>query len=82
MPRSRSDRGRHLQHGDPVRIAGHVGTKLEAGEAGGSVELHGDGGRVAGTNARHKNSEGIPCVSVVLDSGALVSVPERALKRG
>lgn len=81
MPRARSSRGNVFEHGQPVRIAGHVGTKTEAGETG-SIELHGEAGRVAGTNARHKNSDGIPCVSVVLDNGALVSVPERALKRG
>lgn len=77
MPSSRKQRGR-LNGGDQVRIAAHVGAKGD----GPSAELHGEPGIVVGSNPRYKNAGGETHVSVLLENGALVCVPERALKRG
>lgn len=72
-------RGAPLAQGDEVRIAGHVACD---GDAGGQVNLHGDGGTVIGANPhyRHK-STGERMTAVRLENGAVVTVPTRALRR-
>ncbi len=62
---------------DRVRIAGHVG-----GDDTG--ELHGERGRVMPVQGGqyHNSKNGERTVSVQLDDGRIVGVPERALERG
>ena len=78
MPSSRKNRG-ELQQGDRVKIAAHCGTKTDGDER--SVELHGESGKIIGANPRYRDERGERKVSVLLENGALVCVPERALKR-
>lgn len=78
MTRHKRNRGQSYGHGDPVRIAAHVGCE---GDSGGSAELHGETGSVTGTNPEYRHAKtGEPMISVQLNNGALVGVPKRALR--
>lgn len=66
------------EHGDPVRVSGHVGGELDQG---GTFELHGEEGHVVGANPHYVNkSTGEPMTSIRLENGAIAAVPTRALK--
>lgn len=61
---------------DPhVRIAAHV-----AGDD--TKDLHGERGKVLGVQGGQYSKNGERMVSVQLDDGRIVGVPERALDRG
>jgi hypothetical protein len=62
-----------LPHGAPVQVVGSVGDD-ETGL------LRGMRGRVHGVNATYEKSNGERFVNVQLEGGAVVAMPERALK--
>ena len=68
-----------------MRVAAHVGTvpDLAGGEANTSTSMHGEQGEVIGANPRYTHpTTGETMVSVQLHNGAVIGVPERALRRG
>lgn len=72
-------RARSLEHGDRIRVSGHAGGDHDEG---GTFELHGETGTVVGANPHYRNAKGEHMVAVELDdSGAIVTVPRRAMKR-
>lgn len=85
MPSSRRARSGRLSAGDNVRVDAHVGTvpDLAGGEANETRSVRGEEGQVIGANPRYKHpTTGETMVSVQLHNGAVIGVPERALRRG
>lgn len=71
---------RPLEQGDPVRVVAHVGGNLDDGS---SFGIHGEEGHVIGSNPTYiKKNTGERMTAIELENGAIVTVPNRALKRG
>lgn len=64
---------REFQHGQPIRVDGSVGDDA-------SGNLKGQRGRVLGVNPTFDSERNGPMVNVQLEGGAVVAVPQRAVK--
>jgi hypothetical protein len=64
---------RDYHNGQRIKITGTVGDN-ESGS------LKGETGSVLGVNATFTNKSGVDMVNVRLDSGAVVAVPQKAIK--
>lgn len=63
---------REFQHGQPIRVEGSVGDDATG-------NLRGQRGRVLGVNPTFDGKAG-PMVNVQLEGGAVVAVPQRAVR--
>lgn len=61
-------------NGQRIKVTGTVGD-AESGN------LRGETGAVCGVNAQFVNRDGVPMTNVRLDSGAVVAVPTKALRK-
>lgn len=71
-----------IDPGDYVRVAGHVGGELDDGS---TFELKGERGQVVreyeSKTVRNRKGEPERMAGIILESGAVVGVPIRALKQ-